>query len=238
MSNDTFQMSPCHHHCHHTKKWQQQGLEMQHVLSHSIVCSYLNEKPNHLTVWFAFLEPIRSHPLRQDCKCKRIQFWHDQCSCYIIRKQTWRNTKWFRRLEDWRKRWEENIILQGKELCAKGWWDILKMYHDHETARHPGELETYNVVKHQFWWLGLCTFVKNYLKGVCYVFHLFTLLYFYSTFFPPWLLNILSARTHGYTRSTIVTHSTLIFDSFTSLSMTPSLLLDLTHTFLTQYLGI
>ena len=29
------------------------------------------------------------------------------------------------------------------------------MYHDHETAGHPGELETYNAVRQQFWWPGL-----------------------------------------------------------------------------------
>ena len=39
------------------------------------------------------------------------------------------------------------------------------MYHDHKTAGHPGELETYNSVKDQYWWPGLRTFVKNFVKG-------------------------------------------------------------------------
>ena len=39
------------------------------------------------------------------------------------------------------------------------------MYHDHKTARHPGELETYNVVRQKFWLLGLHIFVKNHVKG-------------------------------------------------------------------------
>ena len=39
------------------------------------------------------------------------------------------------------------------------------MHHDHETAGHPGELETYNAIKSQYWWPGLQTFVKNYVKG-------------------------------------------------------------------------
>ena len=43
--------------------------------------------------------------------------------------------------------------------------DIAKMFHDHETAGHPGELETFNSIKHHYWWLGLRTFVKNYVKG-------------------------------------------------------------------------
>ena len=43
------------------------------------------------------------------------------------------------------------------------------MFYDHETARHPGELEAYNAVQQQFWWPGLRTFVKNYVKrcGIC-----------------------------------------------------------------------
>ena len=43
--------------------------------------------------------------------------------------------------------------------------DIVKMFHNHETAGHPGELETYNLVKEHYWWPGLRTFVKRYVKG-------------------------------------------------------------------------
>jgi Integrase zinc binding domain len=39
------------------------------------------------------------------------------------------------------------------------------MYHDHETAEHPGELETYNRIRQNYWWPGLRTFVKNYVQG-------------------------------------------------------------------------
>jgi Integrase zinc binding domain len=39
------------------------------------------------------------------------------------------------------------------------------MYHDHETAGHPGELETYNGIRQNYWWPGLWTFVKNYVQG-------------------------------------------------------------------------
>src|SRR5271163_3319710 len=34
-----------------------------------------------------------------------------------------------------------------------------------ETAGHPRELETYNAVKQYYWWPGLRTFVKNYVRG-------------------------------------------------------------------------
>src|SRR5271155_6092628 len=44
-------------------------------------------------------------------------------------------------------------------------WDIVKLHHDHETAGHPGELETFNSVTKHFWWPGIRTFVKNYVKG-------------------------------------------------------------------------
>ena len=39
------------------------------------------------------------------------------------------------------------------------------MYHDHETAGHPGELETYNPICQHYWWPGLQMFVKNYVQG-------------------------------------------------------------------------
>src|SRR5271168_3267205 len=43
--------------------------------------------------------------------------------------------------------------------------DILRMFHDHETAGHPGELATYNSVQQHYWWPGLRTFVKHYVSG-------------------------------------------------------------------------
>ena len=39
------------------------------------------------------------------------------------------------------------------------------MFHDHETAGHPGELETYNSVRQHYWWPGMRTFVKKYVQG-------------------------------------------------------------------------
>jgi hypothetical protein len=53
----------------------------------------------------------------------------------------------------------KNYILKDLELQR----DIVKMYHDHETAGHPGELETYNGIRQNYWWPGLQTFVKNYV---------------------------------------------------------------------------
>jgi hypothetical protein len=56
---------------------------------------------------------------------------------------------------------EKNYILKDMELRR----DIVKMYHDHETAGHPGELETYNEIRQNYWWPGLRMFVKNYVQG-------------------------------------------------------------------------
>jgi Integrase zinc binding domain/Integrase core domain len=60
------------------------------------------------------------------------------------------------------------IFYKGKQYIPKDQElrrDILKLFHDHETAGHPGELETYNSVKQHYWWPGLRIFVKNYIKG-------------------------------------------------------------------------
>ena len=39
------------------------------------------------------------------------------------------------------------------------------MFHDHPTAGHPRELETYNSIRQHYWWPGLRTYVKNYVQG-------------------------------------------------------------------------
>ena len=64
----------------------------------------------------------------------------------------------------------KNYVPRDEELRR----DIVKMFHDHETAEHPGELETYNLVKEHYWWPGLRTFVKGYMKGcmVCQQFQI------------------------------------------------------------------
>ena len=47
-------------------------------------------------------------------------------------------------------------------------WEIVARYHDVPTARHPGELETYNALRAYYWWPGMRTFVKNYVKGCAF----------------------------------------------------------------------
>ena len=55
----------------------------------------------------------------------------------------------------------KNYIPKDEELRR----DIAKMFHDHPTAGHPGELETYNSIQQHYWWPGLRTYVKNYVQG-------------------------------------------------------------------------
>ena len=74
-------------------------------------------------------------------------------------------------LEDWEM---ENtngrniLFYKGKNYIPKDTElrrDIVKNFHDHETAGHPGEIGTYNAVRQHYWWPGLRTFVKNYVQG-------------------------------------------------------------------------
>jgi Integrase zinc binding domain/Integrase core domain len=74
-------------------------------------------------------------------------------------------------LEDWKIEEvddQKTIFYKGKQYVPKDQElqrDILKLFYDHETVGHPGELETYNLVKQHYWWPGLQIFVKNYIKG-------------------------------------------------------------------------
>ena len=55
----------------------------------------------------------------------------------------------------------KNYIPQNNKLQQQ----IVEMFHGHETAGHPGKLETFNTVQQYYWWPGLWTFIKNYVKG-------------------------------------------------------------------------
>jgi hypothetical protein len=74
-------------------------------------------------------------------------------------------------LQDWKIKeidGQKTIFFKGKNYIPKDMElqrDIVKMYHNHEMAGHPGELETYNGIRQNYWWPGLQTFVKNYVQG-------------------------------------------------------------------------
>ena len=64
-------------------------------------------------------------------------------------------------LEDWKleKHNNKNVLFyKNKNYIPNDLdlrQDIVKMFHDHETAGHPGELETYNSIKQHYWWPGM-----------------------------------------------------------------------------------
>jgi RNase H-like domain found in reverse transcriptase/Integrase zinc binding domain/Reverse transcriptase (RNA-dependent DNA polymerase) len=63
----------------------------------------------------------------------------------------------------------ENILFnKGKNyvpIDAELQREIVWRYHNHLTAGHPGELQTFNAVKKHYWWPGLWVFIENYVQG-------------------------------------------------------------------------
>ena len=60
------------------------------------------------------------------------------------------------------------LFYKGKNYIPKNTdlqRELVKLFHDHEIAGHPGEIGTYNAVRQHYWWPGLRRFVKNYVQG-------------------------------------------------------------------------
>ena len=74
-------------------------------------------------------------------------------------------------LEDWTiQEFEGRNILfyQGKNYIPKDYElrrEITSQFHDKILAGHPGEIKTLNTVKEHYWWPGMRSFIKNYVKG-------------------------------------------------------------------------
>jgi len=74
-------------------------------------------------------------------------------------------------LEDWTTEEFEGknvLFFQGKNYIPKDQElrrQITSKYHDIVSAGHPGEIETLNAIKEYYWWPGMRTFIKNYVKG-------------------------------------------------------------------------
>jgi hypothetical protein len=83
---------------------------------------------------------------------KRFNIWKDELKDWRLEKLDKGNVLFFK---------GKNYVPKDNELRR----NILWMFHDYETAGHPGELETYNSVAENYWWPGLQSFVKNYVKG-------------------------------------------------------------------------
>jgi len=74
-------------------------------------------------------------------------------------------------LSDWKTEiFEEKPMLfyKGKNYIPNSQSlrkEIVERFHDHPTAGHPGELETLNATKQHYWWPGMRSFIKEYVKG-------------------------------------------------------------------------
>ena len=74
-------------------------------------------------------------------------------------------------LSDWTTeefKGKQILFYKGKNYIPKDITlqrNLIRTFHDHKTAGHPGELETYNAVRQHYWWPGLRSFVKNYVQG-------------------------------------------------------------------------
>ena len=59
--------------------------------------------------------------------------------------------------------WKGNIlIVVGDNNLKKG---VLHFYHDTLVARHPGILNTFSLLKYDYWWPNMKQFVTDYVKG-------------------------------------------------------------------------
>ena len=64
-------------------------------------------------------------------------------------------------LDDWTmERFDDKTILfyKGKNYIPMDETlrrDIAQIFHNHETAGHPGEIETFNSINQHYWWPGL-----------------------------------------------------------------------------------
>jgi hypothetical protein len=85
--------------------------------------------------------------------------------------ETLKNSEIDQDLNEWTTEETENgkaIFYQGRQYIPDNIElrrEIVQKFHDSVTAGHPGELETFNQIKECYWWPGLRTFVKNYVKG-------------------------------------------------------------------------
>ena len=79
------------------------------------------------------------------------------------------NLKWD--LSDWTTEDFEGkpiLFYQGKNYILKDynlWKKIVLWYHNLLSTGYPGEIKTLNAVKEHYWWPGMQTFIKNYVKG-------------------------------------------------------------------------
>jgi hypothetical protein len=58
---------------------------------------------------------------------------------------------------------EEGVVVPAEKAQI-----LLRRFHDHEAANHPGWKETYRSIKSRFFWAGMRETVRNYVRA-CHV---------------------------------------------------------------------
>jgi Integrase zinc binding domain len=104
--------------------------------------------PDRLFAWALSLMDVEQwvYDLQGE-KGQEIQSWGQTMPLNSV------NHHWFHRTQP--------VLAMDQELRR----DILRLYHDHATAGHPGIANTYKVVTKDYWWPDLKQFTVGYVKG-------------------------------------------------------------------------
>jgi len=76
--------------------------------------------------------------------------------------QKWRKEGWDLQKQEGVWWWDAALVITEPENIQKG---LLEVYHDSETAGHPGVNRTYHQTAQGYWWLGLRKYIQAYVKG-------------------------------------------------------------------------
>ena len=76
-------------------------------------------------------------------------------------------TQFHSRLSDWNYEagilsYQGRVYIPDKENLHL---DLVKKFHDHTTAGHPGYLKTRQLISSGHWWPGMAKFIKAYVDG-------------------------------------------------------------------------
>jgi len=75
-------------------------------------------------------------------------------------------------LSDWK--WEDSLLtFKGRYYIPPGpvRHELIAQFHDAPMAGHPGRMKTQELISREYWWPGLPTCVKKYVKGICQRMH-------------------------------------------------------------------
>jgi len=116
----------------------------------------------------AICQPIGHRITRTNCEQQRLWLWRSPMPSIRFWKMT---TSIRNDLEDWKMEETDGrriVFYKGKNYIPKTWncdgtlYECSTIMNSLDT---PEKLETYNAVSALYWWPGIRSFVKNYVKG-------------------------------------------------------------------------